>query len=145
MNNPLPESAVLGLPAPRGLGYNGTKDNGDWGAICHEWWLLGVPFSPWWSRGWQAICCVSLVLGTLPMCAMNNANLRLRPLSVPVVGSIFKAGDVLTIFAISSSTAWKKNKPKKVWCTEKCHGDIHCLLVRPKLLGEPLVLGLLQW
>lgn len=66
---------------------------------------------------------VCLVLGTLPMCAMTNSNLCFRPLPVPVVGSIFKAGDVLTI---SSNMAWKENDPKEVWCMEKCHGDIHC-------------------
>lgn len=47
MNNPIPKSVVLGPPAPWGLGYNGTKQNGDWGAICREWWLLRLPFCPW--------------------------------------------------------------------------------------------------
>lgn len=119
-------------PAPWGLGYNGTKQNGDWGAICHEWWLLGVPFGPCWSSGRQAVCCVSLVLGTLPLCSMTNANLFFRPLS-----------EVGSILAISSNAAWKENDPKKregnVMVTSTASG-----LGEAKTVGKALVVGLAQ-
>lgn len=68
---------------------------------------------------------MSLGLGTLPTCAMTNAYLGFRPLSVSLVGSIFKAGGVvITMLATSSNMAWKLKDLRNVWCMEKYHCDI---------------------
>lgn len=127
MNDPVPAGDALGPPARWGLGYGGTRYDGDQGAIYHERWLPVVQFGPRWSWGGQAICCVSLGLGILPMCAMTNAYLCFRPLSVSLVGNNFKAdGDVFVMLATSSNMAWKEKDPRKVCCMEKCYCAIQC-------------------
>lgn len=98
-----------------------------------------MPFGPCWSSGRQAICCVSLVLGTLPLCSMTNANLFFRPLSE--AGSIFKGCPHSVGYLKQCSL--EKNDPKKregnVMVTSTASG-----LGETKTVGKALVLGLAQ-
>jgi len=126
MNDPVPAGDVLGPPARWGLGYGGTRWHGDQG-IHHKWRLLVMPFSPWWSRGRQAICCMLLGLRTLSTLAVTSAYLCFRPLSVSLVRNIFKADGVAVMrLAASRNMVWKEKDPSKAWCMEKCHCNIQC-------------------